>query len=301
MMVKYERPYSYAAHWAKRFGILSCLIFIAILLLHRFGPLTTPHFLTLAIMTVGLAALAVLLAGIGLVRLWTVAAKGGMASLAALIFSTVPLSAAGLAAAGYFTRPALHDVTTDPADPPPWIAEPAEVPGWLGRQTEISRQDRDVQAAAYPGLTGRRYDGALDRVLQGARTVAEKTGVKITEQRGLENAVTDLEDMVINPETAEPEDAEPQNVPVPLDRPLESAAVPPVARSNEILLQGEWRTLVTGFRFDVLIRLREEAETTLVDVRAQSRYGAHDLGGGALFAETYLRALDAELLGIAGD
>lgn len=301
MMVKYERPYSYAAHWAKRFGILSCLIFIAILLLHRFGPLTTPHFLTLAIMTVGLAALAVLLAGIGLVRLWTVAAKGGMASLAALIFSTVPLSAAGLAAAGYFTRPALHDVTTDPADPPPWIAEPAEVPGWLGRQTEISRQDRDVQAAAYPGLTGRRYDGALDRVLQGARTVAEKTGVKITEQRGLENAVTDLEDMVINPETAEPEDAEPQNVPVPLDRPLESAAVPPVARSNEILLQGEWRTLVTGFRFDVLIRLREEAETTLVDVRAQSRYGSHDLGGGALFAETYLRALDAELLGIAGD
>lgn len=301
MMVKYERPYSYAAHWAKRCGIFSCLLFAAVLLLHRFGPLTTPHFLTLSFLSAGIAVLAVLLAVIGLVSLWTVAAKGGMAALGGLIFAAVPLAAAGLAAAGYFMRPALHDIATDPADPPRWIIEPAEIDGWLGRPVEISTQDREVQKAAYPGLTGRRYDGALDRVLLGARTVAEKTGVTITEQRGVENAVTDLEDMVINPETAEPEKAEPQNVPVPLDRPLESALPPSITGSNEILLQGEWRTLVAGFRFDVLIRLREEAETTLVDVRAQSRYGAHDLGGGALFAETYLRALDAELLGIAGD
>lgn len=301
MMVKYERPYSYAAHWAKRCGVLSCLLFATVLLLHRFGPLTTPHFVTLSIMSVGLAALAVLLAIMGLVGLWTVAAKGGMASLGALIFAFVPLTAAGLAATGYFIRPALHDIVTDPADPPRWIAEPAEVAGWLGRPVEVSAQDRAVQVAAYPGLTGRRYDGALDRVFLGVRTVAEKTGVTITDQRGIENAVTDLEDMVINPKTAVPERTEPRNVPVPLDRPLESALSQSITGSNEILLQGEWRTVVTGFRFDVLIRLREEAETTLVDVRAQSRYGAHDLGGGALFAETYLRALDVELLGIAGD
>lgn len=301
MMVKYERPYSYAAHWAKRCGVFSCLLFIAVWLLHRFGPLTTPHFLTLSIMSVGLAALAVLLAITGLVSLWTVAAKGGMASLSALIFAAVPLAAAGLVGAGYFIRPALHDIVTDPADPPRWIAEPAEIAGWLGRPVEVSAQDRAVQVAAYPGLTGRRYDGALDRVFLGVRTVAEKTGVTITEQRGVENAVADLEDMIINPKTAEPEKAEPLNVPVPLDRPLESPLPQSITASNEILLQGEWRTFVTGFRFDVLVRLREEAETTLVDVRAQSRYGAHDLGGGALFAETYLRALDAELLGIAGD
>ena len=67
------------------------------------------------------------------------------------------------------------------------------------------------------------------------------------------------------------------------------------------MLQGEWRSPIFGFRFDVVIRLREEAETTLVDMRAASRYGSHDLGIGAELVEGYLKALDAELLGIAGD
>ncbi|MCY1248384.1 hypothetical protein D9M72_618090 [compost metagenome] len=72
-------------------------------------------------------------------------------------------------------------------------------------------------------------------------------------------------------------------------------------RASDVVLQGEWRTLIAGFRFDVLIRLREEAETTFVDLRVASRYGPHDLGMGAAFADQFLRALDAELLGIAGD
>ena len=50
-----------------------------------------------------------------------------------------------------------------------------------------------------------------------------------------------------------------------------------------------------------MIRLREEAETTLVDVRVASRDGDRDLGAGVAYIERYLRALDAELLGIAGD
>ncbi|MNL88500.1 hypothetical protein D3C87_2182490 [compost metagenome] len=50
-----------------------------------------------------------------------------------------------------------------------------------------------------------------------------------------------------------------------------------------------------------MIRLREEAETTLVDVRVAARYGPRDLGIGADIAQHFLTALDAELLGIAGD
>jgi len=37
-----------------------------------------------------------------------------------------------------------------------------------------------------------------------------------------------------------------------------------------------------------------------VDVRVASRYGPHDLGLSADIAENYLKALDSELLGIAG-
>ena len=71
-------------------------------------------------------------------------------------------------------------------------------------------------------------------------------------------------------------------------------------RANGVTLQGRTRTLVLGLDFDILIRLREEAETTFVDVRVASPYGQHDLGFSADIAENYLKALDAELLGIAG-
>ncbi|MDO9415809.1 DUF1499 domain-containing protein [Pararhizobium sp.] len=306
MMVKYERPYSHAAHWARHIALFAFLLLCASVLFHRFGPLTTPHLLALMAVSIGLAAIAVILALIGLVRLWQVAAKGGFAAFTAVLLSLLPLGMIGLATVAYFTRPAIHDVSTDLADAPPWIVTPKADQGWLQPQAAVTSADRAAQLAAYPALTGRRYDGALDRVLLGVRTVAEKTGLKITQERGAENAAADLEDMVINPETSLPEEktAEKklQTVPVPLDRPQSGPQAGDIPiRPNEILLQGEWRTLVIGFRLDVVIRLREEAETTFVDLRVASRYGTHDLGGAAGYADQYLRALDAELLGIAGD
>ncbi len=56
-----------------------------------------------------------------------------------------------------------------------------------------------------------------------------------------------------------------------------------------------------GLPFDAVVRLREEAEMTLVDIRVASRYGPHDLGISDEIAEGFLHALDAELLGIAGN
>ena len=55
-----------------------------------------------------------------------------------------------------------------------------------------------------------------------------------------------------------------------------------------------------GLRFDVVIRLREDAETTSVDIRVVSRYGSHDLGLSNRIAEDFLDRLDTELLGLAG-
>ena len=89
-------------------------------------------------------------------------------------------------------------------------------------------------------------------------------------------------------------------MPVPTPRPYDDDVAQLIRRANGVTLQGETRTLVLGLRFDVIIRLREEAETTFVDVRVASRYGPSDLGFSADIAEDYLKALDAELLGIAG-
>jgi hypothetical protein len=302
MMIKYERPISLAARWARRIARLAFGLFVAALLAHRFGPLATPHFLALSALSAGLAVLAVALAVIGFVRLWQVAAVGGGASFMALVYAVVPLGAAGYALGEYFTKPAIYDVSTDTVTPPPWIKPPDAQQGWLSRAAAVTPEDREVQIAAYPGLTGRRYDGALDRVFQGVKIVAEQTGIGIVTQEGAENAEADLEDMTVKPADAAPADGDPDDVPIPLSRPeIVTSDMPPGRRSSDILLQGEWRSLIAGLRFDVLIRLREEAETTFVDMRVASRYGGHDLGLGAAFADQFLHALDAELLGIAGD
>lgn len=301
MMIKYERPISHAALWARRLARFSFGFFAVALIAHRFGPLTTPHFLVFCGMAAGLALVAVVLAIVGFVRLWQVAAVGGIAAFSALVYAAGPLGFAGVELAAYFSRPAIYDVTTDTQAPPSWIIPPDAAQGWLRRAAEVTAEDRAAQRVAYPGLTGRRYDGALDRVYQGVRNVVETNGVTITAEEGVENTQADLEDLIVKPE-AEPRDSELDSVPIPLSRPdaIVPGEMPPGRRSSDVLLQGEWRTLITGLRFDVLIRLREEAETTLVDLRVASRYGPHDLGIGAAFAESFLKALDAELLGIAG-
>ncbi|WP_438749679.1 DUF1499 domain-containing protein [Pararhizobium sp. O133] len=302
MMIKYERPTSLAARWARRIARFAFGLFAAALFAHRFGPLITPHFTALAALSAGLALLAVVLAVIGFVRLWQIAAIGGIASFVALVYAIVPIGAAGYALSEYFSKPAIYDVSTDTVTPPPWIEVPEVDQGWLKRPQEVTPEDREAQIVAYPGLTGRRYDGALDRVFQGVKIVTQKTGITIVAQDGVENAEADLEDMPVKSEEAAPADSDPDDVPIPLSRPetLPDDARPG-QRPSDILVQGEWRTLIVGFRFDVLIRLREEAETTFVDMRVASRYGPHDLGLGAAFADQFLHALDAELLGIAGD
>jgi len=302
MMIRYERPYSYAAHWARRFARVSFVLFALSLLAHRFGPLTTPHFLALVGLSGVFALLGVLLAVVGLARLWQVAAIGGLASAAALVYAAPTLGFIGFGAVQYLTRPAIYDVSTDTVTPPPWLKVPQTEESWLKRKGAVTPEDREAQILAYPGLTGRRYDGALDRVYQGVRTVIEQNRVGITEELGVENARADLEDLAVRPNAGAETTVEPENVPVPAARPelsLEGAIAG--RRASDVVLQGEWRTLIAGFRFDVLIRLREEAETTFVDLRVASRYGPHDLGMGAAFADQFLRALDAELLGIAGD
>lgn len=299
--IQYERPVSHAAHWARRLALFACVLFVAAVLSHRFGPLTTPHFLALAGFAAALAGVSVLLAAVGLARLWFVGARGGKASFMALLFALLPLGVAGAAAYSYFYKPPLHDVTTDTVSPPPWLAEPSADQDWLPRAGVVTAADRQVQLDAYPGLSGRRYEGALDRVYQAVRKVATAYGITITAEDGLDNILADLEDLVVDPGKVAQSAEALGEVPIPEARPLETPVGPHIGGPGDVLLQGEWRSPIFGFRFDVVIRLREEAETTLVDMRAATRYSPHDLGMGAQLVEGYLKALDAELLGIAGD
>lgn len=305
MTIRYERPVSIAARFAGRLGVFSATMAVVILLAHRFGPLTTPDFLSLMLVSAIPAALAVPLALIGLARLWYVGAYGGIAAARGLLASLLPLALVALVAYHYLTLPPIYDVTTDLVEAPRWIVEPEIDQKWLSARDPVTPEVREAQLIAYPALTGRRYEGALDRVYEAVLKVATQEGLRVTESRGEAFAAPDLaplsEDRLEGATTVSPEDVVPDIGPVPEPKPELQAALEPGEQPGVIRLQATARSLVFGFHFDVMIRLREEAETTLVDIRVASRYGPHDLGIGYTIAEQYLRALDAELLGIAGD
>lgn len=301
MAIRFDRPVSSASRFARRIGAFALVLFLAALVGHRFGGLATPYFVLVFLVSIGFAALAALLAFVGLRSLWLTGAEGGLDALKGLIFAALPLVVGGLAAERYFALPALYEVSTDISTPPAWLKPPNADQMWLKRDAALSEQDREQQMEAYPELTGRRYDGAIDRVLEAVKKVAKKSGIRIIRADGDSAPQPPADTPPANPpaDDGAVTDA-PDIVPVPTPRPYDDDVAQLIRRANGVTLQGDTRTLVLGLRFDVEIRLREEAETTFVDIRVASRYGPHDLGMSADIADDYLKALDAELLGIAG-
>ncbi len=303
MTVRFVRPFSVAAFLSRYLGLAALALFLIAAGLHRFGPLTTPDLVGLLIVAAGIAAVASLLALIGLERLWTKGARGGLSALAALLLSALPLGVAGYGAFLYWQQPKIYDISTDIADIPEWLSPPTVNQQWLARPATVSRQDREAQARAYAGLAGRRYEGAIDRIYAAARKMAAAQNIRIVLTRGVIGAVEAPSAGVPDQDRAPPADEAPVEdlpsiVPVPTARPAKAPQPTFFNGNGLVLMQGETRTRIWGLRFDMLIRLKEEAETTIVDVRVASRYGPHDLGMGAAIAEAYLDALDAEMQGL---
>lgn len=303
MTVRFVRPVSHAAYLSRYLGFAALLLFVIAAPLHRFGPLTTPDFVALTLISAGIAAIALVLALIGLQRLWSVGAKGGLWCLYALLLSAVPLAVVGYAAFLYWQNPKIYDVTTDTTDIPSWLSVPTANQQWLPRSAAVSPVERSAQLEAYPGFLGHRYEGAIDRVYAAARKVAKAQHIRILHTDGLIGALPDAQPGAPKQDIQEgaadtPVEDLPSVIPVPLARPAEAPAPTFFNGSGTVLMQGDTRTLILGARFDVLIRLREDTETTLVDVRVASRFGPHDLGMAKKIADSYLDALDAQMQGL---
>jgi len=67
-------------------------------------------------------------------------------------------------------------------------------------------------------------------------------------------------------------------------------------QGNEILLQALARMPVLGFKSDIIIRVSDEDEATLVDMRVTARDLPHDFGFGAYIILEFMQALDREIL-----
>lgn len=75
--------------------------------------------------------------------------------------------------------------------------------------------------------------------------------------------------------------------------PVVDARAPQAGREGHI--EAVARSLVMGFREDVVIRVRAVAGGAVLDIRSASRYGRHDLGGNARRIRSLVEAIEEEL------
>lgn len=300
MIARYVRPISAAASWARRLAFFALVLFVVSAAVHRAGLLATPDFVAVAAIAGAVAVIAFLLSLVGFLRLWQIGAKGGWSSLAGLVCSAVVLAPIGYGAWLYADLPRIHDVASDIAAIPQWIEQPTADQEWMPRHDDAAAARR-AEAEFYPQIVGRRYEGAVDRVLAAVRRAAGEVDLRIVAEKG-----TDVTAPDIGTPTPQPPDAsadtipQPGSIPVPRERPSPLAVGQAQSvKPRVVLIQATHRSPVFGFPSDVVIRLSEEEATTVVDMRVSSRYGDHDLGSGAALIGAFFDRLDNELLGIS--
>lgn len=140
---------------------------------HYFGLLETPAFLWVLAVDALLVSLVPMIGGYALFRIWTYGDLGARDLLAALLLFLLLLVPYFVALLLIATTPRLTDVATDPEDPPQLSA--ARTPD----MNPLSLPDPDrarLQQAAYPEVTGRRYDLAFEVVDQAVDALIQARG-----------------------------------------------------------------------------------------------------------------------------
>ena len=299
------RPRSVAAGWSLRLGRFALVLALSALVFHRLGFLAFDTTVAVLGVAVGLAVLVAGLALIGFIMLWQVGAQGGRSAFFGLVMALLVLAPAGFAIERFISLPQAREAGTDALDMPEWLEEPRQARTFLPQPALVGARAIAAGMVADPELTGRRYDGAIDRVIPALREAAQARKWVEAGREGAATALDDLEDRPApegrdaDDESTAEETAAGAVIPVPEARP-DGEAVPIIIEGGTVTLQYRAKSLILGIEQDIVIRLSEEEETTFVDMRAAMRDTPHDLGFNAALIRDFLRDLDQRLLGIAG-
>ena len=282
-VVRPAGPFGSVASFASRFALA---LLVATVAARWLGLITLDEIvapLGLAAIAAGVGLLATLLA---LADAWARGVRGGwraMRAFALVVIAAVPLAV--FAQRGLAREPVL-DLTTDPLSPP-------SLAGVIA--------DPDVPVSAAEGLSTRRYEATIERVGPVVAAAIEDTGWPI-------DASPFRQEAVAAPAPELPV-AEEVVAPVPRMRPLTDAeqavrnavaqaeleALADARREEEAILVAGGRVVSPVLRIatEVTIRLRDDGDSTAVDVRVRATEGRHDFGETERRARDFLAALDA--------
>lgn len=146
-------PVSRLALWARRLAVFSLVATIVSVLVVRFGFLDFRPALTAFFGALGLAGLSILVGFAAFASIWHLGTRGMTLVLFALFLDALILAYPGYLALQYQRLPRIHDITTDPIDPPRFdalarlrLADGANPVNYAGLYSA------ELQRKAYPNI-----------------------------------------------------------------------------------------------------------------------------------------------------
>lgn len=308
-----QRRRSAAATWSQRLAVFALPFFVVVIAGHRFGQIPTPVVFWLIAIGLSLLCASLFAAAVGFYQLWSTAAKGGLNCVRGSLLSIIVLAPFVWFGWKAVTLPTLHDVSTDLDDPPEFSAAGEQRTPAMNSLALLDATSVRAQLEAYPQVRSRRYQAPVDRVFKAVADIIAARGWTVTAEDEL-----DTSGRIDIPGTAQ--DADPntfadgklKRVILPAFRPSEAEIREILAAGQnadpdddsdegEVYVEAMSRSLLFGFPSDIVIRLVQEDDGTLVDMRSSSRWGPHDLGTNAERIADFLNDLDAALIGVAGE
>jgi uncharacterized protein (DUF1499 family) len=138
--------------WARRMALFFLQLLVLTVLLHRFGTLATPAAMNLLTVSIGGLFLAIVVAVVGLIRIWF----GGQIG-AAQAFTGIAIALVGLAVplfylSHFFLLPRLNDIETTPRAPMQFKQLAAMRPADANRVVEPDLAAAEEREKAYPDI-----------------------------------------------------------------------------------------------------------------------------------------------------
>jgi uncharacterized protein (DUF1499 family) len=181
--LRYTLHESRKAVWSQRIAVLFLLLFAITFGLHWVGHLPTPVAMKLFGTAVLGAVIAVALSFVALAGIWQEGYTGAGKAVVGLAFGAVMLAGPLWSLPSLLALPRLHDVSTDPENPPPFqkLAALRKDDGAL--PLAYGHSDAEIQAKAYPDIkplpisrpTADTYSAVREAVQKLAWTIVQET------------------------------------------------------------------------------------------------------------------------------
>lgn len=283
-----SRRTSRSAQYAPFCALAGFGLLIIAIAAHRLSLIQQPDLVLIATGSVFFAVLALLLATKSFYNLWRSGDAGGRRALRAGFIAVLTLVPPALLLGQLTATPRIHDISTD-------LETPVQFGTMVG-SVQFGTMVGDEQFNAVMGT---------EHVTNARTALLERLGLSdliVQNSLSVDAAPDLLQQISAYPEISGRQyDGSQDHVLKAVLKVMKDQGFALTGTSGiigtdiDVSVEAVAKTFILGLRSDVVVRLRDEAEQTTVDMRAVSRFGRYDLGFNARLIESFFNALDLEM------